>query len=82
MYAFEETPKKSGICSNCGRPMPRSVTGDLCSSCKDAMLYREVKEYLLHHEVTELELAEHFNIPLQQVRSWISDGRIDYKPRS
>ena len=45
----------------------------------DEELYAEVKEYILHNNVTEMEVAETFGIPLKQVRAWIKDGRIDYR---
>ena len=39
----------------------------------------EVKEFIRTHDVNEYEVAEHFKIPLRQVKSWIKDGRIEYK---
>lgn len=76
---FEETTRPRNICSNCGKAMARSCKGTLCPDCLDDMLYPKVKDYILHHSVTEMEVAEHFDIPLQKVRRWIRDGRIEYK---
>ncbi|MCR5145000.1 MAG: hypothetical protein K6B67_06810 [Lachnospiraceae bacterium] len=66
-------------CRNCGRYLARSNQGDLCPECSDEEIYAEVKEYILHNNVTELQVAEKFNIPLKQVKSWVKDGRIDYR---
>ena len=76
---FEEAARPRNLCSNCGKPMARSHKGTLCPACQDDILYPQVKDYILHNSVTEMEVAEHFDIPLQKVRRWISDGRIEYK---
>ena len=31
------------------------------------------------HEVKEIDVAEHFGIPVSKVRRWIKEGRIQYK---
>lgn len=74
----EQTPR---ICEACRRKLPRSWKSTLCPKCTDDQMYRQVKEYILTHNVTETEVAEHFHIPLHQVREWIRDGRIDYRKR-
>ena len=76
---FEDTARPKKLCSNCGKPIARSQKETLCPDCLDNILYPQVKDYILHNNVTEIEVAEHFNIPLQKVRRWISDGRIEYK---
>lgn len=76
---FEENMRQRNVCPNCGKPIARSYKEKMCPACLDEVLYPQVKEYILHHSVTELEVAEHFDIPLQKVRSWIRDGRIEYK---
>ena len=43
------------------------------------MLFQEVKEYIRANDVTEYDVASHFNLPLQQVKQWIREGRIEYK---
>lgn len=75
---FEEKSKHR-ICSRCNRPMPKSTRGTICPSCKDYLLFKEVKAYLEENIATEIEVADHFNIPLQQVRYWIQDGRLVYR---
>ena len=76
---FEEPTRPRAVCSNCNRPIARSQKGSLCPACEDMLLYSQVKNYILQNKVTEMEVAEHFDIPLQKVRQWIHDGRIEYK---
>ena len=45
--------------------------------CPDAE--SEVKEYIRNNEVNEQDVASHFEIPIAKVRSWIKEGRIQYK---
>ena len=67
------------VCENCKRPLPYNYTEALCPRCLDMMLFREVKEYIRTHDVNEYDVAQHFNIPLRQVKNWIKEGRIEYK---
>lgn len=67
------------VCENCKRPLPHDYKENLCPRCLDLALFREVKEFIRTHDVNEYEVAEHFKIPLRQVKSWIKDGRIEYK---
>lgn len=67
------------VCENCKRPLPYDYKETLCPRCLDMALFREVKEFIRTHDVNEYEVAEHFNIPLRQVKDWIKDGRIEYK---
>lgn len=76
---FEDLTKQKKICSCCKKAMPRSQQGDLCPECEDRRLYSQVKEFILHNNVTEMEVAEHFNLPLQKVKRWIRDGYIEYR---
>lgn len=73
-----DTPRYR-ICSRCGKPMAHGVSGDVCPVCQDAIIYPQVREYIEKNDVTEVEVAEHFNIPLYQVKEWIKDGRLTYK---
>lgn len=75
---FEETTNRR-ICPQCNKPMPRSTKDDLCPACQDELLFRQVRDYINKHHTTEIQLADHFDIPLQKVRSWIKDGRIEYR---
>ena len=65
-------------CSMCGRPMPIDYEKEFCPACEDDVLFKEVREYIRTHEVTEFELAEIFNISQNRVRKWIKEGRIEY----
>ncbi len=42
-------------------------------------MFSEVKEYIRSKDVTEYQVAEHFNIPHLLVRKWIAEGRVEYK---
>ena len=68
----------SRVCPKCGRKVARSYEGAQCPVCDSAALYREVKEYVRSHDVTEMELADIFDIPLSQVREWINEGFLTY----
>ena len=67
------------VCESCKRPLPFDYKETLCPRCLDMALFREVKEFIRTHDVNEYEVAEHFKIPLRQVKAWIKDGRIEYK---
>ncbi len=67
-------------CSICGRPLPTDYDKDFCPACEDDALFREVREYIRTHDVTEFELADIFHIPQSRVRKWIKAGRIEYAP--
>lgn len=70
---------EKSVCPRCGRPMPLSWHYPICPICKDDDLYHEVKDYILHNDVTELQVADHFGIPLSKIRQWIKEGYIDYR---
>ena len=38
-----------------------------------------MKEYIRENDVNEFDVATHFHIPLSRVKSWIREGRIEYK---
>jgi predicted RNA-binding Zn-ribbon protein involved in translation (DUF1610 family) len=65
-------------CESCGRALPRHYEYALCPTCKEAELFREVRDYIRSGTVNEYDVAEHFNIPLRQVKTWIRQGRIEY----
>lgn len=66
-------------CEECRKPLPLTYKAALCPSCIEQKLFREVKEYIRTNDVTEYDVAEHFNIPRQRVKQWIREGRIEYK---
>ena len=66
-------------CKSCKRPLPQDYDEDLCPHCKEIQLFHDVKDYIRANDVNEYEVAEHFQIPLRQVKEWIKEGRIEYK---
>lgn len=68
-------------CEFCGKPLPDTYKEDVCPACKDRQLFNEVKDFIREHDVNEYAVAEKFGIPLSQVKSWIREGRIEYKSR-
>ena len=70
------------VCQKCGCLLKRNKKGDLCPACQDKELYRQVKEFILHNDVTEVQVADQFDIPLSKVREWIREGYIEYRRNS
>ncbi len=66
-------------CKQCGRSLNNNYKKDLCPSCIEINLFAEVKEYIRSNDVREMDVANHFHIPISKVRSWIQQGRIEYK---
>ncbi len=71
--------KEERECKQCGRYLNKLYKEELCPSCIEMNLFAEVKEYIRSNIVKESDVAEHFGIPVSKVRSWIKDGRIQYK---
>lgn len=69
-------------CEFCGRPLPNDYEDVLCPRCKDNKLFHDVKEFIRANQVNEYEVADHFAIPLKQVKAWIREGRIEYNTTS
>jgi len=74
----ENTPRFK-YCSKCHKPMPRSITDDVCPECAKKDLYEEVKDFIEHNDVTEFEVATRFGIEIAQVRQWIDEGLFEYR---
>ncbi len=66
-------------CEGCGKALPIKYKGELCPNCIEQQLFHEVKEYIRENDVTEYDVAAHFDIPLMRVKQWIREGRIEYK---
>lgn len=66
-------------CKICKRLLPADYGFEMCPSCIESELFREVKMYIRENDVTEHDVAEHFDLPLRRVKQWIRDGRIEYK---
>ena len=65
-------------CAHCGQAIPRSSEVDYCADCQDTILFKEVKEYIRAHNVTAIEVADRFHIPLGLVKQWMRERRIEY----
>lgn len=68
-------------CEYCGIPLSIDFEDTVCPSCKEQLLFRDVKEFIRENDVTEYDVAKHFSIPLQRVKQWIREGRIEYKEK-
>jgi hypothetical protein len=68
------------ICQMSGKRLPQSYEGAFCPNCVEIQLLHEVKDYIRENDVNEYQVADHFNIPLRQVKTWIRQGRIEYRP--
>ena len=66
-------------CEKCGKALPRRHVGSICTDCQHDAIYRDVKEFILHNDVTELEVADHFDLPLETIQRWIKEGHLSYK---
>ena len=66
-------------CKQCGRRLHPKYTKDICPTCMEINLFNEVKEYIRNNDVNESQVAEHFGLSHGKVRSWIREGRIQYK---
>lgn len=66
-------------CEICHRNLPLNYTESACPACSEYVLFQQVKEYIRAEDVNEYQVADRFQIPLQLVRKWIREGRIQYK---
>lgn len=66
-------------CKECHRTLPKDYDDELCPACKERLLFSKVKDYIRANDVTEFDVAKHFEIPLFKVKGWIREGRIEYK---
>lgn len=67
------------LCEICHRPLPLSYSRECCPRCRENKLFQEVKQYIRENTVNEHQVADHFNIPVRQVKKWIREGRIEYR---
>ena len=69
-------------CEECKRPLPLTYKENLCPSCIEQKLFREVKEYIRENDVNEYDVAQHFHIPHMQVKKVDSRGthRVQGRP--
>ena len=69
-------------CEICHRNLPLNYKDTTCPVCSEHLLFQQVKEYIRSDDVNEYQVADRFQIPLQLVRKWIREGRIQYKEAS
>ncbi|MCR5272668.1 MAG: hypothetical protein K6E13_06775 [Lachnospiraceae bacterium] len=67
------------FCKSCNCQLPMDYPDDLCPNCKEIELFQKVRSYIRENDVTERDVASHFNLPLYKVKTWIREGRIEYK---
>ncbi len=65
-------------CEMCGRLLALEYERDYCEGCEERKLFKDMREYIQLHDVTEHRLAEVFKVPRSKVRSMIADGGIEY----
>lgn len=75
----ELAEKSLHFCRMCHVSLPSYIIDNICPVCKEQELFIAVKDYIREKDVTEREVADHFNISLHKVRTWIKEGRITYK---
>ncbi|MCI5621394.1 MAG: hypothetical protein MR355_07555 [Lachnospiraceae bacterium] len=66
-------------CQRCKRVLPPSFKGEFCSVCQETELFAQVRDYVRENNVTEYQVAEHFQISVHLVKRWIREGRIEYR---
>lgn len=74
----ESTTYEKNNCKRCGKFLPKNWDGDYCDTCKEAILFDQVRDFIRDNNVTEREVAEYFGIPRAKVKEWIQDGRVQY----
>lgn len=74
-----QSRQEQKVCKQCGRYLNEQYTQDICPVCIEMNLFSEVKDYIRENDVKEMDVAEHFHIPVSKVRGWIREGRIQYK---
>ena len=65
-------------CQVCGRRIPISYTGEVCTACEEKRLFEEVKDYIRKNDVTEFKLAEKFGLSQRKIQKWMNEGLIQF----
>ncbi|MCR5545406.1 MAG: hypothetical protein K6F30_02915 [Lachnospiraceae bacterium] len=78
-FNFDEPESNLRRCEKCGKALPRRYIYDICEQCEHDAMYKDVKEYIMKNNVTELEVADHFHLPLETIQRWIKEGHLSYK---
>ena len=69
-------------CESCNKALPPTYEGALCPSCAEYALFQTAKDFIRSGDYNEYDVSQFLNIPIQQVRKWIREGRIQYKEDS
>ena len=67
------------FCVRCQKRIPASSKYDKCKECFKHEIFPSVREYVEQNDVSEVELAEHFELDLSIVKEWIRDGSLEQK---
>lgn len=66
-------------CASCSRLLPKDYEFEKCPLCIENDLFRQVRDYIRANDVTEYDVAAEFDLPISRVKTWIRQGRIQYK---
>ena len=69
-------------CESCKRVLPPKYKEALCPTCAEYAVFQKAKDFIRSGDYNEYDVAQFLQIPLQQVRKWIREGRIQYKEDS
>ncbi|MBQ1870665.1 MAG: hypothetical protein II147_00585 [Lachnospiraceae bacterium] len=68
-------------CEGCHQLLESNYEFDMCPSCIEQEVFKQVRDYIRNNEVTEYEVAERFQLPIERVKAWIREGRIQYQDK-
>ena len=68
-------------CEGCHQLLESSYEFDMCPSCIEQEVFKQVRDYIRSNDVTEYEVAERFALPIERVKGWIREGRIQYQDK-
>ena len=66
-------------CQRCGKILPLNYEEQYCKKCAEEVLFIQVREFIRDNDVTEMEVAEYFNISKSKIKEWIREGRIQHR---
>lgn len=66
------------VCADCGIVLTNDYPRELCPSCEDQKLFKQVRAFIRENDVTEDDVCNEFGLPKRIVRNWIRAGRIEY----
>ena len=63
----ETEASKKNNCARCGKLLPVNYKEEYCSNCQEDILFDQVRDYIRSYDVTEMEVAEHFGIAVEDI---------------